>query len=219
MKKSSIPLAASLLLIVLLHACVGGSPTPLQTSESNVLATMVAATISSIPTLIPPPGNNLSPPPESSARENWQTYTSEYGFTFQYPSDKFELLGDNPITLENTILPRVEAQSMNGWLRYEISIMPIDPSILVSDWVAQNWPNQDQAIQADITIDGVHAVKFHNPNFEPKTNVYVFLIVNDILVQISGHYLNVPDSPYYEQIKSTWLETTDNLLSSFKFTK
>jgi len=226
MKKLSV-MAVLTAIVLMLNACANNSSTQSPLSNEAQIGTIVAATLSAIPSATIESMPTLTPTeniiPTTDSMSGWKSYKSEiYGFTFEYPSDKFNIIGDNPIKLENTILPPndgSQASANNGWLNYEITITTVEPNTLVADWVKQNWSNQDSAIQSNINIDGIDAIKFQNQDFEPKSNVYVFLIKDNNLIQISGHYLNFQNSRYYQQIKTTWIDMTDKFLLTFKFTK
>ncbi len=202
--------------------------TPTPAVDEDLVATIVSATLVALPSTTSMPIPTLTPtkditPTTDDSTTGWKSYKSEiYGFTFEYPADKFDVLGDNPIQLVNTFLPSQDgsqAAAVAGWLSYDISITRVEPNILVADWVSQNWSNQDNANQSNMNIDGIEAIKFQGQDFESKKNMYVFLIKDNNLIQISGHYLGSQNSRYYQQIKMTWMDMTDKFLTTFKFTK
>jgi len=122
MKKSS-PLLVIICIFSLLAACASNTSTPLIADDTDLIATTGADTISAIPSAtnasIPTLTSTENVTPTTDSMTGWKSYRSEnYGFTFEYPSDKFNVSGDNPIKVENTILPPddgSQASANNVW--------------------------------------------------------------------------------------------------------
>lgn len=225
MKIQSATLRAVLLCAVLLSACGGSTPSSSNAYDDQSIGTAVAETTAARPTEtlipLPPPTEAPAPAPTVDPSDGWALYENAgLGYAFRYPTDKFTVIGDNPLKLENAILPaQAPAGPGYGWLYYEVEVTPVDPNLHVLDWVRQNWPNQDNALETITQIDGLDAVRYHVPDPGTKSNIHVFVIHNGNLFQISGHYFNEPGSPYHEEIESAWLETTEAFLGSFKFAR
>jgi len=166
---------------------------------------------------------NVSQPVVADKTSSWETYKYvPYGIEFKYPSDKMKVtLQPASIRVENKIVPSGETIN-GGELYFDIMVGSIPANTTLNSWV-QSWNGSKNLSEMDIVVDGVSAVKLFNPNYEPKTENYIFVMKDGQEVQVSGSYLNLPpDSfytrPYYKQLKDLWLEMDENFYSTIKLT-
>jgi hypothetical protein len=85
--KKPIVLVIIVLLFSILISCTSNTPTPPPTSNTNQIATSVAATLTALPSATILPSLTPTPLVTSSLPDGWITYTnSEYGFSFMHPN-------------------------------------------------------------------------------------------------------------------------------------
>jgi len=86
MKKISL-LISTVVLFSLLSACASNEPIPNATSNANKVETIIAGTLSAIPTVTPTPVPSTPTPTELTDSLEWKIYSDpKFGFTLEYPA-------------------------------------------------------------------------------------------------------------------------------------